>query len=209
MVPGGRCWPRESPPRRAANILFLCVRCAEIGSTDRIATTAGPAAGERGKRRWLWPAACAAMTSVAAVLLVAILIRPESPQVVDHGGSPTTTANMPDVANVSPTDYAEEAVAPVERNLSRWAATRASRDGQRILAAGDADLPGDLLERYLSAENVVAAGRKPASLDHLETADASLTNYELLQRLLKSTEASGDASRAPAPKPFPATEQPL
>ncbi len=30
--------------------LFLCVRCAEIGSTDRIATTAGPAAGEGGKR---------------------------------------------------------------------------------------------------------------------------------------------------------------
>jgi hypothetical protein len=187
--------------------LFLCVRCGEIGSPDRIARTTGPAAGECGKRRWLWPAACAAMTTTAAVLLAAILIRPESrPQSDERTEPPTTTA---DATAVSPIGPADEAAAPMPRDISRWEATRARGNGEPILTAGDANLPGDLLERYLSAENAVAAGRKPASLNHLETADASLTNYELLQRLLKSTEANGGASRAAAPKPFPATEQPL
>jgi hypothetical protein len=51
---------------------FLCSRCGSALS------------GRRGKRRWAWPAAFSAMTTVAAALLLALLARIE-PQAVTPG----------------------------------------------------------------------------------------------------------------------------
>jgi hypothetical protein len=54
---------------------FICARCG-AGSS-----------GRRDKRRWAWPAAFSAMTTVAAALLVTLLVRVE-PQSVAPDGSP-------------------------------------------------------------------------------------------------------------------------
>lgn len=53
-------------------LLFLAGQASVLGRDPRL--------GER-RRRWVWPAACAAMTALAASLLIVLLFRPERPAV--------------------------------------------------------------------------------------------------------------------------------
>ncbi len=213
--------------------LLLCIRCGKVLPTeDRAADAALIRTAPRGKCRWLWPAACAAMTTVAAGLLVAMVIcregaqkgtvpflrhraakietapqtRSQSRQLADHGGPPSTASH---VAAANQTRQVEEAENPMPPGFSRWAVSRTSGSGQRILSVGDANLPDALLQCYFSPQNDASTGRKLASTGQLEMAEAALTNHDLLQRLLKLTEGSGDPSRSPNPKPFHVREEAL
>jgi len=160
-----------------AGHLFVCACCGTVVSAGIAATTNNRASTVRGKRRWAWPAAFAAMTAVAAVLLVTLLVYPAPQQVVDRGGSP---APATDVAAGGQSD---ETGNPLERDFSRWATVRVGGNGQRILTAGDVRLPDCLLARYFVAPSDSSAMRKPTSVHEIETTEASLTNFDLLHRL--------------------------
>jgi len=56
----------------------------EAGRASVLAGSDGPMAGSRRWSRWGWPASFGSMTTVAAALLVVVLIRPEPPVLVKY-----------------------------------------------------------------------------------------------------------------------------
>jgi len=185
---------------------FICVHCGCTAPTAR------------GVHRWTWPAAFSVMTTVAAALLVMLLVRIEQP-LVNQVGSTTTSSNTstggekveagaaaPNTLVRANGSFETLRGSAGERSLrffgsdpSRLAESRRGNN-QYILTARDIDLPDDLL-----ALNHSFAGNSSTSTHDIQTAEASLTNYELLRQLLKN----GDSPHLSVPKPSNSTESQL
>ncbi len=157
--------PAERVPcEGSSGHVYVCVYCGR--SADRAA----------GVRRWAWPASLAAMTSVAAALLV-MLVAGRGPQVADRadGLRVTPPVNLAATTNT----LADDSYRVV---LRTW------RDGnQRILTAADRSLPEDLFTRGNSLAN-----NGHTSSGSIHAGERPLTSSEFLQRILRHPGAAGD-----------------
>jgi hypothetical protein len=87
----------------------ICSRCGAVIS------------GRRDKRRWAWPAAFSAMTTVAAVLLAALMVRVEP-----RSAAPTAEGN---VSPTAATPFAKERVDPSSLLAAKDLPRRETRSG--------------------------------------------------------------------------------
>jgi hypothetical protein len=155
---------------RAAGHEFVCLHCGIDAPILR--------------RRWAWPAALAAVTSVAAVLLAMVVVdraariaeRENKPVRPNVAAAPVT--NNPDVAP-KPIDTGREADVP--RRLAVH-----SRGERWILSAADIELRDDLLASHNGLKNDATT-----SFTDIENSDAWLSNGALTRRLLSEYGAAG------------------
>ena len=144
--------------------VFVCVYCGR--SADRSA----------GVGRWAWPASLAAMTSVAAVLLV-MLVAGRGVRVIDRTAGPPPAGAAPHavIANSFGDDAYSVALQP-------W------RDGnQRILTAADRILP----DNFLARSNSLAYNGHSLS-KNIDAGERPLTSSEFLRHILRQPGAAGD-----------------
>ena len=197
--PGGHVW--------------ICGHCGVMATTAMVATNTSLG------RRWGWAAAISAVTAVAATLLAVLLI-PASPPVADRREAATTAADLtPAAKGVSEKDAAESAVAPTKHgrersgrflygNAASLTSTRTKDLSQTILTIGDANSFDDLLARSVPANRQLATAGS-SSPSSLQTAEASLTNHDLLLRLLNNPETADESWRRPMPPSSNSTENQL
>jgi hypothetical protein len=156
---------------------------------------------------WVWPSAFAAMTAVAASLLVALLAQP-APQVADRvvpiqrdsgladGGQQDRKPAVPPTEAEPVTPASEDrprprppwpwdALAPARSN---WQQDRLARAG--LSREGTPNLPEIAADPRVRSPKVSAA----ADGKNIETAPATISNRELFERLLK--EAGADRMQA-------------
>jgi hypothetical protein len=143
---------------------FICSRCGAVSS------------GRHDRRRWAWPAAFSAMTTVAAALLVALVVRFE-PQVAAPGGGESTSP----VA----TSFAEKQADP----NSSFAVRNVPRRG--LFSGSDETAYLDLRDQVLRFG--VESWQLPASAvaAATNTAEPVLSYREQLNRLLKQESLHG------------------
>jgi hypothetical protein len=184
-----------------------------------MATTAMVATNTNLGRRWGWVAALSAMTAVAATLLAVLLIPASSP-VANHREAATTAADLaPAAKDVSEKDAAASTAAPTKHGRDRSgrflygnaaSSTSAHKKdlSQTILTIGDANSFDDLLARSVPANRQLAAAGS-SSASSLQTAESSLTNHDLLLRLLNNPETADESWRRPMPPSSNSTENQL
>jgi hypothetical protein len=115
---------------------------------------------------------------------------------VDKGGRSEGLANNATVS-LDSNNVAERRIHSWRGEFARLAMSRRTPGVHRVLMAADTELPDDLL----LAGNASNASRGLASVQGIEMAESPLTNYELLQRLLKNPGIDGHLSGRSAPKP--------
>ena len=138
--------------------VFVCVYCGK------------GAARSTGIGRWAWPGSLAAMTAVAAALLVILVAGRGTPVADRAAGSPKRGAG-PAVATRSTNTSADD---PYRVASRPW------RDGdQRILTSADHTLPDDFFaqSKSLASTNGMSAP--------MEAGERPLTSSELLRRMLR------------------------
>jgi hypothetical protein len=144
---------------------FVCSRCGAASS------------GRRNRRRWAWPAAFSAMTTVAAVLLVALVVR-VAPQVAPGNGQ-----------GISPTSAASAAVEK-QADPTVWFA-RGNPSQRSPVSGGDETAYLSLRDQVLRFG--VESWKPPASVETAatNTAEPVLSYREQLDRLLKQESFPG------------------
>jgi hypothetical protein len=151
----------------AADGALVCAFCGRSGPTPK------------GVRRWRWPAAFAAMTTVAATLLVMLAIRPGA----QVAGGPEGAVSPKAVREKSevPAKPSPE-VTPTRSELAaRTAAPRHDpRLSRRAPAAAYPQLRDRIMEQGFNAWETPSGG----SDEDWQMAGASLSSRELLDRLL-------------------------
>jgi hypothetical protein len=186
-----------------------CPYCGRSGPGDRAqfrsaAVSAAPGGQDARApgRRWAWPAAFSAMSTVAAALLVMLLIRPQ-PQVVERTSQPPKTVPAAS-AMVETTGARRGAAEPAEQEPAlstqrqQWSASgwmapagepawdqfarlrwRHQRPGN--LAAADAEL----LDHLLAASSEVRAPPAAASVAFNDSRKSPPSYRELLEQMLR------------------------
>jgi hypothetical protein len=192
-----------------ARPLGKAARCAHPAGHRFICVHCGSDAPGGGRVvRWAWPAALAAMTSVAAVLLAMLMVGRHG-QAAGGEGPPIATSRpapaaaeeqkpvrVPDRAAALPEsaltgDYPEIPPALAWRRLG----------GQGILTAADARLYDDLLVRNdAPTRQNSPEGRHAVSSANAIAAEAGLSSGELLQRLVRELGVADDAGGRPRPE---------
>jgi hypothetical protein len=171
---------------------------------DRLMFLAGQAAAARGNaaaaartRRWAWPAALAAMTTVAAALLAVVVWRPE-PQVVERIIEAPVERPAPDAAAPGVRDATASAEAVAHASISSGPDAAPATTGW--LAYADRTALRARAPYAHALDLMLARGvdswplPQSTSADNAERASAPMSNRQLLETLLE-----GPASGRPAP----------
>jgi hypothetical protein len=133
---------------------------------------------------WAWPSALAAMTSVAALLLVMLF--------VDRSERMANRIDKPALPKGAVVSTPSEPAAPPDRFESSGGRGVAfgrmalrTGDGRRILSAADIELRDDLLASYDGLN-----GNSAAAFTEIENSDARLSNGALMRRLLGNSDSA-------------------
>jgi hypothetical protein len=156
---------------------FVCVHCG--GELQRASRA----------RRWAWQGSLAAMTSIAATLLV-VLWTSRPPQVANREGTPRATSPA---GATKPSASPQVARGTIDdRGFWRRFASSGRPNAREILSAGDTELRDDLPARNGSRTNGNAV-----SMVDMESTDAELQNGTLLKRILRESGVSlGEPDRS-------------
>jgi hypothetical protein len=171
-----------------------------------LAQTLGVIRGHRRRERWTMAAGLLGCY-LAGIATVAIGLPSIRNAPVDHDESKIAAAPGPTILSHSSAEFSDGNTAQNQQlfpaSRSRMATLRWSAGGDEPLAAGDAALPPDFWLRG-------HVGGRPgnSSAGGVETADASLTNYHVLQRLLKDVRGGDETSALPNSPSTHSTENP-
>jgi len=189
--------PRDDRLQRD-RLIFLAGQASVRGGVDR---------QKKHLARWVWPTSLAAMTTVAAALLVMLLARPESPVVerivyVPAQPAPANASVGPDVAQgtseprapvVTQTDASRHAMSSF-----RFVTTHAPRR-QRLPAAGP---QFRLFDHLLAEASRVQMNQGMSTGEYDDPVSRPVLSRQLLNELLEESRA------ADSPSDWPASQNP-
>ncbi|HEV3417114.1 MAG TPA: hypothetical protein VG056_09885 [Pirellulales bacterium] len=156
---------------------FVCVHCG--GELERASRA----------RRWAWQGSLAAMTSIAATLLV-VLWTSRPPQVADREGAPRATSPAGATEPSAPPQVARGTID--DRGFWRRFALSGRPDAREILSAGETELRDDL-----PAGNGSRTKDNVVSMVDMDSTDVQLQNGALLKRILRESGVSiGEPDRS-------------